>query len=162
MLANTTKFISDINKKPSRMKPQIAYLIEWVVRKYNNNTIVEPDSKFFYYHLGSFKKPWRLWSFKTSLITRKKKLICGKRNRNVRNSFRGDRNRWELREWGQTFFKRQSMIRDYLLRSCCNSQNCLARREVPLHVINSIVLQSFMKNGETEHCIMANLLSQQN
>lgn len=47
MLVNTTKFISGINKKPSRMNPQIAYLIEWVVRKYNNNTIVEPDSEFF-------------------------------------------------------------------------------------------------------------------
>lgn len=35
------------------------------------------------------------------------------------------------------------MIRDYLLRSCCNFQNCLARRKVPLRVINSIVLQSF-------------------
>lgn len=54
------------------------------------------------------------------------------------------------------------MIRDYLLRSCCNSRNCLARREVPLRVINSIVLQSFVKNGETEYCIMANLLSPQN
>lgn len=54
MLVNTTKFISDINKKPSRMNPQIAYLIEWVVRKYNNNTIVEPDSWFF---VIIFKKP---------------------------------------------------------------------------------------------------------
>ena len=35
------------------MNSQIAYLIEWVVRKYNNNTTMEPDSEFFCYHLGT-------------------------------------------------------------------------------------------------------------
>ena len=76
------------------MNLQIAYLIEWVVRKYNNNTTMEPDSEFFCYHLGTLTT-LKLQDF---IDHEKKKLICGKRNRNVRNSFRGDRNRWELRE----------------------------------------------------------------